>query len=184
MFCNSTECCASPFSYGSIDSESQSTAESAKKTAQSSGAFFSDSQFLVFLNRWAALALSGALLWLTRAEPNPNASPNPKRASAERLSPSSSPQRSLGSSSDAATTSSAVAVVVREPPFALYLYSSLANIVSSWMQYEALKYVSFPTQARVSVFPFGFFSSLFESIFSFLFSSFLHFSFLPRVLLI
>ena len=31
-------------------------------------------------------------------------------------------------------------------PFYLYSYSSLSNILSSWCQYEALKYVSFPTQ--------------------------------------
>jgi hypothetical protein len=27
--------------------------------------------------------------------------------------------------------------------------SSLSNILSSWAQYEALKYVSFPTQVRL-----------------------------------
>ena len=31
-------------------------------------------------------------------------------------------------------------------PFFKYSYSSLSNILSSWCQYEALKYVSFPTQ--------------------------------------
>ena len=32
------------------------------------------------------------------------------------------------------------------PPFYKYSYSSLSNVLSSWCQYEALKYVSFPTQ--------------------------------------
>ena len=32
------------------------------------------------------------------------------------------------------------------PPFYLFSYSSLSNTISSWCQYEALKYVSFPEQ--------------------------------------
>ncbi|XP_050520735.1 adenosine 3'-phospho 5'-phosphosulfate transporter 1-like isoform X2 [Daktulosphaira vitifoliae] len=32
------------------------------------------------------------------------------------------------------------------PPFYKYSYCTLSNIISSWCQYEALKYVSFPTQ--------------------------------------
>ena len=31
-------------------------------------------------------------------------------------------------------------------PFYKYSFCSLSNILSSWFQYEALKYVSFPTQ--------------------------------------
>ena len=31
-------------------------------------------------------------------------------------------------------------------PFCRYSYCSLSNILSSWCQYEALKYISFPTQ--------------------------------------
>ncbi|CAG2177042.1 unnamed protein product, partial [Oppiella nova] len=33
-----------------------------------------------------------------------------------------------------------------EPPLHQYIYCSLSNILSSWCQYEALKFVSFPTQ--------------------------------------
>ena len=33
-------------------------------------------------------------------------------------------------------------------PLYKYSYSSFSNIMSSWFQYEALKFVSFPTQAR------------------------------------
>ncbi|XP_072152624.1 adenosine 3'-phospho 5'-phosphosulfate transporter 1 isoform X2 [Bemisia tabaci] len=32
------------------------------------------------------------------------------------------------------------------PPLYKYIYASLSNIMSSWCQYEALKFVSFPTQ--------------------------------------
>lgn len=32
------------------------------------------------------------------------------------------------------------------PPLYKYSYCTLSNIISSWCQYEALKYVSFPTQ--------------------------------------
>lgn len=35
---------------------------------------------------------------------------------------------------------------LKEVPFYYYAPSSLSNTVSSWAQYEALKYVSFPTQ--------------------------------------
>lgn len=33
-------------------------------------------------------------------------------------------------------------------PFFKYSYASLSNVVSSWCQYEALKFVSFPMQVR------------------------------------
>jgi adenosine 3'-phospho 5'-phosphosulfate transporter B2 len=36
--------------------------------------------------------------------------------------------------------------VVRDVPFYYYAPSSLSNTISSWAQYEALKYVSFPVQ--------------------------------------
>ena len=34
----------------------------------------------------------------------------------------------------------------RQPPLYMYSYCALTNILSSWCQYEALKYVSFPVQ--------------------------------------
>lgn len=44
-------------------------------------------------------------------------------------------------------------IVTRQPrhkaPIYKYSYSSLSNILSSWFQYEALKFVSFPTQVLV-----------------------------------
>ncbi|KAJ8708972.1 hypothetical protein PYW07_008798 [Mythimna separata] len=64
---------------------------------------FSDSQFLVFVNRLAALVLAGARLLCVRAP----------------LAP---------------------------VPLYKFSYCSLSNVLSAWCQYEALKYVSFPTQ--------------------------------------
>lgn len=41
---------------------------------------------------------------------------------------------------------SAPGVVMKDAPYYYYLPSSISNSLSSWAQYEALKYVSFPTQ--------------------------------------
>ncbi len=38
-------------------------------------------------------------------------------------------------------------------PFVKYSFSSMSNVLSSWCQYEALKYVSFPTQVGISCAP-------------------------------
>lgn len=64
---------------------------------------FKESEFLVFLNRFSAMLLSGTWILFRR-------------------------QGRHGA------------------PFFKYSFSSLSNILSSWCQYEALKYVSFPTQ--------------------------------------
>ncbi|KAH9644751.1 hypothetical protein HF086_015510 [Spodoptera exigua] len=64
---------------------------------------FSDSQFLVFVNRLAALLAAAARLACSRAP----------------LAP---------------------------VPLYKFSYCALTNVVSAWCQYEALKYVSFPTQ--------------------------------------
>lgn len=109
-----------------------------KNAPPSGDGFFTDSQFLVFLNRWSALLLSGVLLWFTRAD---RTGRSESGSHSHRSSPSNS-----GAVSNSGAAPDALPRLI-EPPFALYLYSSLANIVSSWMQYEALKYVSFPTQA-------------------------------------
>lgn len=72
---------------------------------------FRDSQFIVFLNRIAALILSISYLSITYFA-----------------------KRSDKSSFEHAA------------PFYKYSYASLSNILSSWCQYEALKYITFPTQ--------------------------------------
>lgn len=64
---------------------------------------FTDSQFLVFVNRILAFCLSGSYI-LLRRQPRHNM------------------------------------------PLYKYAYCSFSNIMSSWCQYEALKFVSFPTQ--------------------------------------
>lgn len=70
---------------------------------EAAGEKFTDSQFLVFMNRILALTVSG--LWC---------------------------------------------VVFHQPrhgaPMYKYSFASLSNILSSWCQYEALKYISFPAQ--------------------------------------
>ncbi|KAJ9601154.1 hypothetical protein L9F63_000674, partial [Diploptera punctata] len=64
---------------------------------------FTDSQFLVFVNRILAFVLSGVYVMISR---------QPRHTA----------------------------------PLYKYVYCSFSNIMSSWCQYEALKYVSFPTQ--------------------------------------
>lgn len=39
----------------------------------------------------------------------------------------------------------------KSPPLYKYSYCTVSNIVSSWCQYEALKYVSFPTQVCIFI---------------------------------
>ena len=67
------------------------------------GEKFTNSQFLVFVNRILALAVAGVYISV-RQQPK------------------------------------------QRVPFYKYSYSSISNTLSSWCQYEALKFVSFPTQ--------------------------------------
>jgi len=67
------------------------------------GEKFTDSQFLVFINRFSALVVAGIYIQVKR-------------------------QQKHGC------------------PFYKYSFCSFSNILSSWFQYEALKFVSFPTQ--------------------------------------
>ena len=68
---------------------------------------FTNSQFLVFMNRIFALCVAVLVMTLK-----------------QRLS-------------------------AHQPPFYKYSYCSLSNIISSWCQYEALKFVSFPVQVSL-----------------------------------
>ncbi|XP_036016699.1 adenosine 3'-phospho 5'-phosphosulfate transporter 1 isoform X1 [Mus musculus] len=72
-------------------------------TATSPGEHFTDSQFLVLMNRVLALVVAG-LYCVLRKQPRHGA------------------------------------------PMYRYSFASLSNVLSSWCQYEALKFVSFPTQ--------------------------------------
>lgn len=67
------------------------------------GERFTDSQFLVFVNRILAFMFSGVYLLLTHQN-------------------------------------------VHRTPLYKYSFCSVSNTLSSWCQYEALKFVSFPTQ--------------------------------------
>ena len=64
---------------------------------------FTDSQFLVFVNRILAFIFSGVYLLISHQH-------------------------------------------VHQTPLYKYSYCSVSNTLSSWCQYEALKFVSFPTQ--------------------------------------
>ncbi|XP_030200362.1 adenosine 3'-phospho 5'-phosphosulfate transporter 1 [Gadus morhua] len=81
----------------------EAPAEQAVGEPDAGGERFTDSQFLVFMNRILALTVSG--LWC---------------------------------------------LIIKQPrhgaPLYKYSFASLSNILSSWCQYEALKYISFPTQ--------------------------------------
>ena len=72
-------------------------------TATSPGERFSDSQFLVLMNRILALMVAGVYCILCK---------QPRHGA----------------------------------PMYRYSFASLSNVLSSWCQYEALKFVSFPTQ--------------------------------------
>jgi len=71
---------------------------------------FTNSQFLVFMNRIFALCVAGLVTLVQQ-----------QRHSAH------------------------------QPPLYKYSYCSFSNIISSWCQYEALKFVSFPVQVSVHV---------------------------------
>lgn len=86
---------------------------------------FHDSQFLVFINRIIAFILSIIALVINR----PKRSQYYQRGGSIIYKPDRRNE-------------------VKKPPAPLYeyVYCSLSNILSSWCQYEALKYVNFPTQ--------------------------------------
>lgn len=84
---------------------------------------FHDSQFLVFINRITAFILSIIALVYNRPKNNPF----------------------LYSRSTRIIQTQEENQKTRAPLYE-YIYCSLSNILSSWCQYEALKYVNFPTQ--------------------------------------
>lgn len=79
---------------------------------------FHDSQFLVFLNRITAFIVSIIALLYNRPKKTPLYKPS-----------SLDPNRSKP-----------------KAPIFEYIYCSISNTLSSWCQYEALKFVNFPTQ--------------------------------------
>lgn len=91
---------------------------------------FDDSQFLVFLNRLVAFITAILAFVYTRHRQS--------QAYSKRYTDLAQVQSSkLANSADIQKPSA---------PLYKYIYSSMTNILSSWCQYEALKYVNFPTQ--------------------------------------
>lgn len=81
---------------------------------------FHDSQFLVFMNRMIAFILSAIALVYNRPKESQFYLNSRRIVRSEACGP--------------------------QAPLYEYVYCSLSNILSSWCQYEALKYVNFPTQ--------------------------------------
>lgn len=86
---------------------------------------FHDSQFLVFVNRIVAFIMAILALVISKHRQS-------KQNQLNRYN------RLIISSNDESTKPQA--------PLYEYIYCSLSNILSSWCQYEALKYINFPTQ--------------------------------------
>lgn len=78
---------------------------------------FKDSQFLVFANRFLAFLIASAYLFV---------------------------QNRLQVSSQASIRT--VSASPRSAPLFKYSFASFSNVMSAWFQYEALKFVNFPTQ--------------------------------------
>ena len=88
-------------------------------TTSYDGLHFKEPQFLVFSNRLGALVISSICL--------------------RSMGPS--PQRQSESGGIEAASE-----VQEEPPLTSYANPALSNILSSWCQYEALLFITFPVQ--------------------------------------
>ncbi|KAI7684895.1 hypothetical protein SSS_03472 [Sarcoptes scabiei] len=86
---------------------------------------FRNAQFLVLFNRILAFMIAAIVLRFKRKHSNRRSIVSSIKIN--HSSPIETNHRSL-------------------PPYYLYVFCSLSNIMSSWCQYEALKYVSFPAQ--------------------------------------
>jgi len=91
--------------------------------------FFPSSAFLVFGNRFLALFLAAAIVYWPWFGRRGGAAATAAAATAA-----------------AAGTGGSCASRGFKAPLLQYAPASLSNILSSWAQYEALKYISFPTQ--------------------------------------
>lgn len=98
--------------------------ESSELSTTTNKIYFHDSQFLVLVNRILAFIAASAIL-ITRRFTS-------RKRRGDRLIPQS------GNKTTTATYEIA--------PLYLFSFCSISNILSSWCQYEALKYVNFPTQ--------------------------------------
>lgn len=106
-------------------SQTQATSLPVQQIGASDTVFhFHDSQFLVLVNRILAFVVAVASLFAQRRFCGS------RRISYRKVSLPASVKR------------------YRIAPLHLFTFCSLSNILSSWCQYEALKYVNFPTQVR------------------------------------
>lgn len=100
---------------------------------------FRDSQFLVFVNRALTFLISGLWLLLLDAQQR-----RQRRYGAVALNDPTT--GAAAGASALAVASSLTSLQRHRAPLFKYSYASLSNILSAWFQYEALKFVSFPTQ--------------------------------------
>lgn len=113
---------------------------------------FHDSQFLVFINRIISFIL--AIVALIYDRPNRKSSrllylANGKyQVQYRNLNLNGQPSDTTSSSSSSSSSSP----TKPSAPLYQFVYCSLSNILSSWCQYEALKYVNFPTQVLSKTF--------------------------------
>lgn len=98
--------------------------ESSELSSKASKIYFHDSQFLVLVNRILAFIAASTILITQRF--------TSRKRRGDRLIPQP------GNKTTTATYEIA--------PLYLFSFCSISNILSSWCQYEALKYVNFPTQ--------------------------------------
>ncbi|CAK9302094.1 unnamed protein product [Gordionus sp. m RMFG-2023] len=101
---------------------------------------FTDSQFLVFTNKLAGFILAG--LWLSSRSYIFNIF---KSIFYRRPSKYYDPYPKYDFNIHSLNNNICDNLILK-PALYRYSYASLSNILSSWCQYEALKYVSFPTQ--------------------------------------
>lgn len=103
-----------------VEKQKHLDSPSGNSRSQYSVITFHDSQFLVFINRVIAFILSIVALVYNRPRKSQLYSGKQTHHHQEPIKP--------------------------QAPLYEYVYCSLSNILSSWCQYEALKYVNFPTQ--------------------------------------
>lgn len=104
---------------------------------------FRDSQFLVFVNRALTFLVSGLWLLLLDAKQRRHRRHNGAGYTALATNDASAEAAAAAAAAGAALHT---APQRHRAPLFKYSYASLSNILSAWFQYEALKFVSFPTQ--------------------------------------
>ena len=125
-------------------------------TGEYDGDKFSTSEWLVCTNRVSAVILAATVMWWQQRQSHYNhkQSQHPHRTSGEvqPLLNSSDESDNASTAPSTSPTASATSSSAHQSIFQLhcppykYMLCSLTNILSSWLQYESLHYVSFPLQ--------------------------------------